>query len=62
MIVKMSDKCTFCKESLLLRPFYAFLCRHFVHKSCVERYLIQNEFSQVNIYFLRLKFYFLLFN
>ncbi|KAI1713361.1 pep3/Vps18/deep orange family domain-containing protein [Ditylenchus destructor] len=46
MVVKASDKCCKCKDVLLTRPFFAFACRHFFHKDCLERHMIKEEFSQ----------------
>uniref|UniRef100_A0A914ECY7 Vacuolar protein sorting-associated protein 18 homolog n=1 Tax=Acrobeloides nanus TaxID=290746 RepID=A0A914ECY7_9BILA len=39
MVVKTSDKCFRCKENLFNHPFYAFVCRHFFHKACLEQQL-----------------------
>lgn len=47
MVVKTSDKCTLCKDSLLLKPFTAYICRHFIHINCLENYLNQKKLSQV---------------
>ncbi|KAH7695864.1 vacuolar protein sorting-associated protein 18 isoform 2, partial [Aphelenchoides avenae] len=45
MVVKAQDTCTKCKELLLTRPFYAFVCRHFFHKECLYAYL-QDFFTE----------------
>uniref|UniRef100_A0A915DBF1 Vacuolar protein sorting-associated protein 18 homolog n=1 Tax=Ditylenchus dipsaci TaxID=166011 RepID=A0A915DBF1_9BILA len=46
MVVKSSDKCFKCKDILMSQPFFAFTCRHFFHKQCLERHMIKEEFSK----------------
>uniref|UniRef100_A0A1I8AWU2 Vacuolar protein sorting-associated protein 18 homolog n=1 Tax=Steinernema glaseri TaxID=37863 RepID=A0A1I8AWU2_9BILA len=44
-IIKPADKCEKCKEKALTRPFFAFACKHFYHRDCLEK-AIQPTFTQ----------------
>uniref|UniRef100_A0A7E4VYA6 Vacuolar protein sorting-associated protein 18 homolog n=1 Tax=Panagrellus redivivus TaxID=6233 RepID=A0A7E4VYA6_PANRE len=35
-VIKVTDKCPRCDEAILLRPFYAFNCWHYIHTDCLE--------------------------
>uniref|UniRef100_A0A8R1TK58 Vacuolar protein sorting-associated protein 18 homolog n=1 Tax=Onchocerca volvulus TaxID=6282 RepID=A0A8R1TK58_ONCVO len=35
-IIRANDQCASCSEPAMTRPFYAFTCRHFFHKDCLE--------------------------
>uniref|UniRef100_A0A0R3RHG7 Vacuolar protein sorting-associated protein 18 homolog n=1 Tax=Elaeophora elaphi TaxID=1147741 RepID=A0A0R3RHG7_9BILA len=35
-IIRSNDQCASCSEPAMTRPFYAFACRHFFHKDCLE--------------------------
>ncbi|EJW80559.1 hypothetical protein WUBG_08532, partial [Wuchereria bancrofti] len=35
-IIRANDQCASCSEPAMIRPFYAFACRHFFHKDCLE--------------------------
>ncbi|TKR86898.1 hypothetical protein L596_011397 [Steinernema carpocapsae] len=44
-IIKPSDTCERCKGKALLRPCFAFACKHFYHRDCLEQ-AIQPTLSQ----------------
>uniref|UniRef100_A0A9J2Q1C6 Vacuolar protein sorting-associated protein 18 homolog n=1 Tax=Ascaris lumbricoides TaxID=6252 RepID=A0A9J2Q1C6_ASCLU len=36
-IIRASDTCALCYEQALTRPVFAFACRHFFHRDCLEK-------------------------
>ncbi|VDK77521.1 unnamed protein product [Anisakis simplex] len=36
-IIRASDQCALCYEQALSRAVFAFACRHFFHRDCLER-------------------------
>ncbi|VDN01709.1 unnamed protein product [Thelazia callipaeda] len=35
-IIRANDQCASCLKPVVTKPFYAFTCRHFFHKDCLE--------------------------
>ncbi|OZC11254.1 hypothetical protein X798_01670 [Onchocerca flexuosa] len=42
-IIRANDQCASCSEPTMTRPFYAFTCRHFFHKDCLESEMKQEQ-------------------
>ncbi|VDD85183.1 unnamed protein product [Enterobius vermicularis] len=37
VIIRGSDHCSLCDSLVMDRPFYAFNCKHFFHRDCIEK-------------------------
>lgn len=46
VIIRGSDHCSLCDSLVMDRPFYAFNCKHFFHRDCIEKESIAS-FSKV---------------
>uniref|UniRef100_A0A0N5ALM7 Vacuolar protein sorting-associated protein 18 homolog n=1 Tax=Syphacia muris TaxID=451379 RepID=A0A0N5ALM7_9BILA len=55
VIIRGSDRCSLCEEVVMSRPFYAFNCRHFFHRDCIEKEVIASFSEKEKARFRELK-------